>query len=162
MPTSELALLIEHSGVEERRIIQETAVAASLMWKCRACPAAYHRISDELCHGCGRDREGRPLSDVQPGLYAAPGDLWEQLRTEVAEHFCQEAFAPLPEAVTFPWESTQDATPWSLTELTVHYGGLQRTHLTELEGTEVEELLKEVALAVEPGYLGHLRLTLPR
>ncbi|WP_431984161.1 hypothetical protein [Streptomyces qinglanensis] len=162
MPTSELTLLIEHSGADERHVIHEAAVAAGLMWKCRACPTAFLRVSEELCNECGRDREGRPLSDVRPGLYTAPDELWERLRTEVADHFRQEAFDPLPEAAAFPWESAQDAAPWSLTELTVHYGGRQHTHLTALEGTELEELLEEVALTVEPGYLEHLRLVLPR
>ncbi|MFB6887582.1 hypothetical protein ACFCY8_42955 [Streptomyces noursei] len=162
VPPSELALLIEHSDAAGREAIRAAAVAAGLMWRCRnsTCPT-YNQRTDELCGGCGRDRDGRPLSDVQPGLYAAPDELWEQLRNEVFNHFCQNEFAPLPDAVTFPWVSRQDTAPWSLTELVIHYGGFKREYLDDLSGTWIEELLEEIALAVEPGYLEHLRITLP-
>ncbi|MFH0246351.1 hypothetical protein ACGRHY_28920 [Streptomyces sp. HK10] len=161
---NELALLIEHSDAAGRAVVQEAAVTAGLMWKCRArsCPTTYNRIGEPLCRGCGRDRKGRFLPDLQPGLYAVPDELWEQLRTEVVQHFAGEQGTPTPDAVTFLWECESRTEPWSFTEVVLHYGGRQEKYQTAFAGTEIAELLKEIALAVEPNYLDNLRIGLPR
>ncbi|MGW7463768.1 hypothetical protein ACWGJT_03450 [Streptomyces xantholiticus] len=163
MPTSELASLLEHSDTAGRSVIRDAAVSAGLMWKCRNPACGQHNLRAEgLCGNCGWDRQGRPLSDDQPGLYVAPDELWEQLREEIAEHLRREALEPLPDAVTFPWVSGSDTSPWSLTELVLHRGGTTMIHQTALGGTEIEETLDEIALAVEPSYLEALRIMLPR
>ncbi|MFD3422458.1 hypothetical protein [Streptomyces decoyicus] len=162
MPLIELDLLVEHSDAAGRDVIREAAIAAGLIWKCRhsACPT-YNQRSDELCGGCGRSREGRPLSDFQPGLYVAPDELWEELRDEVTDYFRQQGFAPLPDAVTFPRVSNRDAVPWSHIELVLHYGGVKREHLADPAGTEIEDLLEQIALAIEPTH-HDLRIALAR
>ncbi|MFI8932460.1 hypothetical protein ACIG3E_32950 [Streptomyces sp. NPDC053474] len=162
MSTSELALLLQHSDTTARSVIQETAAAAGLMWKCRwSLCAEYNIKATELCPHCGRDRDGHPLRDVQPGCWPVEDELWENLRTEVTAHLRQQGFDPLPDAVTFPWVSDEDAAPWSLTRLVLHYGGIQRDYKIHLERTEISDLLEQVAEAAEPSSYEYLRI-LPR
>lgn len=42
----------------------------------------------------------------------------------------------------------------------MHHGGRQESYSTDLQNTEIESSLEEVARAVEPGYLEDLRITL--
>lgn len=161
MPAIQLATLLEHADPAGRPAILQAAVAAGVMWKCRKAVCGRHNDrGEELCQGCGRNRAGQPLSDSQPGLYQAPDELWEQLREEITDHFRAQGADPLPDAVTFPWQSADTTATWSLTELTVHHGGRQEPYLTNFHTTEIEQSLEEIAIAVEPGYLENLRITL--
>lgn len=161
MPTIEITTLLDHSDEAGRPAILKAAVAAGVLWKCRETTCSRHNArGEELCRGCSRNREGQPLSDAQPGLYCAPDEIWERLRDEVKNHFLAQEIKPLPDAVTFPWQSADPTSTWSLTDLIVHHGGLQESYSTDLQDTEIEESLEEVARAVEPGYLEDLRITL--
>ncbi|WP_019061448.1 hypothetical protein [Streptomyces prunicolor] len=161
MPTIELAALLNHSDTAGRPVILKAAVAAGVLWKCRKSACSHHNdAGEELCRGCGRNSNGQPLSDSQPGPYVAPHEIWEMLREEVRDHFLAQEITPLPDAVTFPWRSDDPTSTWSLTDLVVHHGGRQEPYSSDLQNTEIESALEEVARAVEPGYLEDLRITL--
>ncbi|MDJ0347212.1 hypothetical protein QMK19_39080 [Streptomyces sp. H10-C2] len=166
MPTSEQQMLqglLDRTDAAGRTVILKAACAYGIVWMCRNPACTEHNPrGEELCHGCGHNQHGRPLEDRQPGLYSVPNVLWERLREDIALHLQDQKSVPTPpHAVTFPY-TTIGPQPWSLNELILHYGGTQQPYTTDLDGTEIEELLTEIAHEAVPGYLEDLRITLPR
>ncbi|MGW1976639.1 hypothetical protein [Streptomyces sp. NPDC001889] len=158
--TSELDALLGAFDDSRRAVVEEAARAAGLLWQCRntVCRKGDNPRAADLCHGCGHDRAGAPVSDDRPGVYPAPDELWEALREELRKQVAT-AVTPLPDAVTLLYRSEHKPV-WSLTAPVLHYGGRTETGALTLAGTEAEAYLDDLADEVEPNYLEHLRITL--
>ncbi|MEU5425793.1 hypothetical protein AB0H73_09315 [Streptomyces olivoreticuli] len=159
MPTIELDALLTVFDDSRKAVVEEAARALGLIWPCLNSACGKDNPCDTgLCHGCGYDRDGQPLSDQQPGLYPIPDELWEDLREHVRAWIGSTA-RPAPDAVTFPYTRDDDGC-WSLTAPVLHYGGRTETVTADLTRSEVAETLDEIADEAEPGYLEDLRITL--
>ncbi|MFI0742492.1 hypothetical protein ACH4PU_31110 [Streptomyces sp. NPDC021100] len=159
LPTVDLDALLRVFNDSRKPVIEEALRKLGLLWLCRNPACGTHNPGGaDLCSGCGYDRDGKPLSDQQPGLYQAPEQLWELLREQVRAWIGTTAH-PMPDAVTFPYERHGDDY-WSLTEPVLHYGGHTETVATDLADTEIDKTLVELADEVDPGYLEDLRITL--
>ncbi|MET8768587.1 hypothetical protein [Streptomyces sp. NPDC004658] len=154
-----LTALLNAFDDSRKTVITETAYATGLLWPClnSACSTQSNPGEAQLCSGCGYDRTGKPISDVEPGLYPIPPELWEELRHHLRTWFAQRP-EPTPDAVTFTYRSQN--TPWFLHEVTAHYGGRTETLDADFDNTEIDETLTAIADEAEPNYGEDLRITL--
>jgi hypothetical protein len=108
---------------QQEEVVREVFRAAGLLWQCKGPDCRFdNSASEELCEGCGRQRNGRRIGDDIP-VSAHPADF-ESLRDALKEYFAQ-AGTELPDAVTFTLNSEKR---WRRYETTLHFGPRAETH----------------------------------
>ncbi|MFJ6752452.1 hypothetical protein ACIQNI_30340 [Streptomyces sp. NPDC091266] len=136
---------------QQEETVREVFRAAGLLWQCKGGDCRFdNTAAQELCEGCGRQRDGRRVTDrIPPSVHP---DDFADLRPLLTTYFADQG-GQLPDAVTF----TKDfANVWRSDDATLHYG--PRTELHDFDES-VEEALDALGRA-EPGE--HLRVALYR
>ncbi|KOU50120.1 hypothetical protein [Streptomyces sp. WM6378] len=127
---------------QQEEVVREVFRAAGLLWQCKGRDCLFdNTAAQELCEGCGRQRNGRRIADRVPP--SSHPDDFAALRPLLQAYFTGQG-TPMPDAVTFEKDFDND---WVSYGATLHYG--PRTELHDFDGA-VEEALDALDRA-EPG-----------
>ncbi|MFG2210547.1 hypothetical protein [Streptomyces sp. NPDC048638] len=136
---------------QQEGVVRDVFRAAGLLWQCKGRDCLFdNTATEELCQGCGRQPDGRRITDRIPP--SAHPDDFAELRPLLKAHFADHG-KQLPDAVTFTTNFDND---WRSYDTTLHYG--PRTELYDFDDA-VEEALYALGTAL-PGE--HLRVALYR
>ncbi|MEW1760411.1 hypothetical protein AB0393_28355 [Streptomyces cyaneofuscatus] len=142
---------LQAANEQQEEVVREVFRAAGLLWQCRSTACRFDNTADqELCQGCGRQHDGRRITDRIPP--SAHPDDFAELRPLLTAHFADQD-KQLPDAVTFTTNFDND---WRSYDATLHFG--PRTELHDFDD-DVEEALLALGTAL-PGE--QLRVALHR
>ncbi|MCX4826546.1 hypothetical protein OG883_43700 [Streptomyces sp. NBC_01142] len=108
---------------QQEEVVREVFRAAGLLWQCKGPDCRFdNTAAQELCEGCGRQRNGHRVGDEVPP--SAHPDDFELLREALKEYFAQVG-TELPDAVTFSLNSEKR---WRRYDTTLHFGPRVESH----------------------------------
>ncbi|MFF9785696.1 hypothetical protein [Streptomyces nigrescens] len=118
-----IAKALQAANEQQEEVVRAVFRAAGLLWQCKSSACLIDNCaSQDLCEGCGRQRNGRRAADDIP-VSAHPDDF-ESLRAELKQYFARSG-AELPDAVTFQLNFEKQ---WRRYDATLHFGGRTETH----------------------------------
>jgi hypothetical protein len=108
---------------QQQEVVREVFRAAGLLWQCKGSDCLFDNTpTQELCEGCGRQRNGHRVDDDIP-VSAHPDDF-ESLREQLKEYFARTG-TDRPDAVTFELNFEKE---WRRYDATLHFGPRTETH----------------------------------
>lgn len=158
MLTIDLDVVLQEADSQLRTLFLNAARAAGEVWQCRNSSCAMDNPrTGRLCTQCGRCTDGRPVGDLQPGCYATPTRLWNELRRSLRAWFAVSEL-PLPDAVSFQYFGSSSSC-WSRADVTWHFGGRTETSQRFTEH-DVHSALRRLTHAERPCYGESMRISL--
>ncbi|KFG71435.1 hypothetical protein [Streptomyces mutabilis] len=129
---------------QQEEVVRAVFRAAGLLWQCKGRDCRFdNTAAQELCERCGRQRNGRRVTDQVPP--SAHPDDFENLRAELKEYFAHVG-RDLPDAVTFQLDFHKR---WRTDDATLHFGS--RAEVYDFEDPDVDLALSDLGRADDRG-----------
>ncbi|MEU4080378.1 hypothetical protein [Streptomyces venezuelae] len=135
---------LQAADVQQEEVVREVFRAAGLLWQCKGRDCLFDNTpSQQLCEGCGRQRNGHRVDDKIPP--SAHPDDFETLRAELKEHFVR-AGSDLPDAVAFQLDFHKR---WRTDDATLHFGS--RAEIHDFDDPDIDLALSDLGPADDRG-----------
>ncbi|MFE7485062.1 hypothetical protein [Streptomyces sp. NPDC057552] len=135
---------LQAADEQQEEVVREVLRAAGLLWQCKGPNCRFdNTTAQELCEGCGRQRNGQRVTDQIPP--SAHRDDFENLRAELKDHFTHVG-RDLPDAVTFQLDFHKR---WRIDDATLHFGSRAAIH--DFDDPDVDLALRDLGRAYDHG-----------